>query len=216
MGVYIFLGIMLTLLVPSLLISLVADLTWWKITLLVAVVLLVGGYFFVSDSETFQTLYWRWAVPAVPRDETAFIGVADELRALRAEAASSTDQQVALRQTDARLCALPTDVDNWVGRVEQRYSLSTGEGASLTIGIWPRLVVRTALFADNTGTLIRAGTPLFATVSDLRTGDVVRFSGHIVGHDGACPDDPAIAPNEKLRDPEFLLRFEKVTKEAAH
>lgn len=216
MGVFIFLGIMGSLLVGTLLTSMIADLTWWMIVALLAVVLLIGGYFVIDNSDSFQTVYWRWRLPAFPPDETAFIAVAGELRALRVELATGADRDVALRETEARLCALPVVASNWIGRVEQRYSVNSGEGASLTIGISPHVVVRTAFFPDNTGTLIRIGSPLFAPVNGLEQGDVVRFSGTIVGHAGACPNDPPIDANEKLRDPEFLLRFAQVAKDAAH
>jgi hypothetical protein len=216
MGVLLIAGILGAILLPALLATLIADLTMWKVVGLVAVAMLVGGYFFVDDSDAFQTFYYRWTLPAFPPEETAFIAVADELRTLRAESASQADRDAALRQTEAKLCALPDAVDNWVGKVEQMYRVSRGESASLTIGIWPHLIVRTAFFPDSTGTLIRAGSPDFALVSGLRQGDVVRFSGRIIDHSGACPGDPPIDQNEKLRDPEFLFRFANVARQAAH
>jgi hypothetical protein len=216
MGVLLVAGILGVILLPALLATLIADLTLWKIVGLVALAMLVGGYFFVEDSDAFQTLYYRWTLSPFPPDETAFIAVADELRALRAESATRTDRDVALRQAEAKLCALPAFVDNWVGKVEQMYLVSRGESASLTIGIQPHLIVRTAFFPDSTGTLIRAGSPDFPLVSGLRQGDAVRFSGRIIGHAGACPGDPPIDQNEKQRDPEFLLRFANVARQAAH
>ncbi|HEY3846110.1 MAG TPA: hypothetical protein VGL95_03225 [Acetobacteraceae bacterium] len=216
MAVFIFFGILGAIFLPALLATLIADLTLWKIIGLVAVAILIGGFVVVEDSDAFQTLYYRWTLPPLPPDETAFIAVADELRKLRAESAPRADRDAALHQTEAKLCALPAVVDNWVGKVEQMYRVSRGESASLTIGIWPHLIVRTAFFPDSTGTLIRTGSPDFALVSSLRQGDVVRFSGRIIGHAGACPGDPPIDQNEKLRDPEFLLRFENVTRQAGH
>ena len=135
-----------------------------------------------------------------------------QLRVLRVAAATSPGHDAALREAEARLCALPAVVNNWAGRVEQRYSVSSGEGASLAIGISPHLVLRTAFFQDSTGTLIHQGTPLFVQVNELEQGDVVRFSGSFVGHAGVCPDDPPTEENEKLRDPEFIVRFNQVAK----
>jgi hypothetical protein len=214
MSVLIIVGVLAAFMLAALLAAMIADLTWWKCIVLVAAAVLVGGYFVVEDSDTFHRLYWRWSLPAFPPDETSFIAVADQLRGLRREAAAGSENAAALRQTEARLCALPMVAENWIGRVDQMFSVSTGEGVSLAIDIWPYLVVRTAFFPDHTGTLIRAGSPLFAPVSSLRQGDVVRFSGRIVGHSGACPDDPPVDENEKLRDPEFLLRFAQVAKAA--
>jgi hypothetical protein len=216
MGVILLLGGMLALFLPALLVTLVADLSVWKSLLLVALAMLVGGYFFVANNDAAQALYWRWTLPAFPPDETEFVTVAGKLRALRAEAATSGGDAAALHQTEARLCALPAAAENWVGKVEQTYLISTGEGASLTLGIWPHLAVRTALVPDRTDTVIHAGSPVFSHVTDLQQGDVVRFSGRIMGHAGACPDDPPTEPDEKLRDPEFLIRFTAVAKEAQH
>ena len=71
-------------LLPALLATLIADLTVWKIVGLVAVAILIGGFVLVEDSDAFQTLYYRWALPPLPPDETAFIAAADKLRTLRA------------------------------------------------------------------------------------------------------------------------------------
>lgn len=209
-------GFLGAILIPILLASMIADLTPTKVIALLTVSLLIGGYFIVRDSDTFQTLYWKWTLPSFPPDETTFAGIADELRVLRAAAATSPGHDAALRRVEARLCALPLVINNWAGRVEQRYLISTGEGATLTIGITPHLVFRTAFFPDHTGTLINAGTPLFAPVSELKQGDHVRFSATLLGHDGACPDDPPTDANEKLRDPEFLVRFTQVAKATGH
>lgn len=205
-------GFLGSLFLPVLLASMIADLTPIKVITLLTLTTLIGGYFIVGNSDTFQALYWRWTLPSFPPDETAFAGAAEELQALRLAPAANTGHDAALREAEARLCALPTVVDNWAGRVEQRYQISSGEGASLTIGIAPHLVVRTAFVPDDTGTLIRAGTPLFAQANELEQGDYVRFSGRLVGHAGACPNDPATDQYEKLRDPEFLLRFTQVAK----
>ena len=216
MGLLIIVGVLVAFMLAALLAAMIADLTWWKGIVLLAAAVLAGGYFVVEDSDTFHRLYWRWSLPAFPPDETSFIAVAEQLRALRRETAAGSVNAAALRQTEARLCALPVVADNWIGRVDERFAVSAGEGVSLAIEISPYLVVRTAFFPDHTGTLIRAGSLLFASVSALRQGDVVRFSGRIVGHAGACPDDPPVDENEKLRDPEFLLRFAQVAKAAGH
>jgi hypothetical protein len=216
MAALFFLEIMGAIFGPILLASMIADLTQWKIIMLVSVVILIALYFAIGNSDTYQTLRWRWSMPPLPPAETAFIGVADDLRGARVAAAADARKDAALQQTQSRLCALPNVVDNWVGRVEQRFLVNSRDGASLTIGIWPHLVVRTAFFPDSTGTLIRPGSPLFAQVNELRQGDLVRFSGRIVGHEGACPDDPPVDPNEKLRDPEFLLRFAQVVPLSGH
>jgi hypothetical protein len=214
MPIGLMLGFLGAIVIPVLLASIIADLTPTKVIVLLTMSVLIGGYFIVGNSDDFQTLYWQWTLPSFPPDETAFAAAADNVRVLRVAAATSPGHDAALREAEARLCALPAVVDNWAGRVEQRYSVSSGEGASLAIGISPHLVLRTAFFQDSTGTLIHQGTPLFVQVNELEQGDVVRFSGSFVGHAGVCPNDPPTEENEKLRDPEFIVRFNQVAKAA--
>ncbi|HUN42452.1 MAG TPA: hypothetical protein VMU81_19340 [Acetobacteraceae bacterium] len=196
---------------PVLFASIIADLTRWQITLLAAVACLAVGYFVVDHSDIFHRLYWQWTEPTPPADEATFIAAANDLRRQRAESDGATTDR--LRQAEARICALPADAANWVGRVAEMY-LTAGQQASLQVEIWPGLIVRTAFFAEPTGTLIRASSPVFSTVSELHDRDNIIFSGHIVGHDGACLGDPPVNRNEKLRDPEFLFFFTKVKKTA--
>jgi len=216
MGRLYFAAIMAAVLLPVMLAGFLMDATRRGVFALLLVAALFAGYFVFNSSDTLQAIYWTWTMPTYPPDETAFTAVADELRVLRVKRPSDADYEAALRQVEARVCALPGEANNWVGQVQQRYLISSGDGASLAIGISPHLVVRTAFFPDKTGTLIRAGTPLFAPANELEQGDVVRFSGTLVGHAGACPGDPPAEPNEKLRDPEFLLRFTQVAKTADH
>lgn len=213
MGVIMFAAIILGMLGPVLLASLIADMTWLRAGVLAVLGLLVACYFVVGNSETFQGLYWKWTLPASPAAEAAFVAAASELYAQRLESGAGNTTE--LRQAEARLCALPDVADNWVGRVTQVFLNNSGAGASLTVAFWPHIFVRTAFFPDSTGTLIREGTPLFAQVKDLQPGDVVRFSGRIVGHAGACPGDPPVDRNEELRDPEFLFNFARVAREHA-
>ncbi|HEY6430723.1 MAG TPA: hypothetical protein VIZ17_01980 [Acetobacteraceae bacterium] len=187
-----------------------------KVILLLAAVILVGGYYVVDSSDFFQKLYWRWTLPGFPPDETAFIAAADELHALRVEPLEQAGRAAALHQAEARLCALPVVAHDWVGRVGQTLLTGSGDGASLVVRIWPTLSVRTAFFPDNSGTLIRTGSAMFAPATGLHPGDIVRFGGTIVGRAGACPGDPPIDRNEELRDPEFLFRFADVAEDHAH
>jgi hypothetical protein len=210
LGVIILGVIFLGLIALPLAAAMIADLTWRQVVVLSTAAMLLAGYIVVRNSDTFQTMYWRWTMPEAPASETAFITAAEKLHALRVRDPGGSNDLAALRQAEATLCALPSTVAGWNGRVEQAYLTDSNQGESLAVAIWPHIVVRTALFPDATGTLIPADTPAFGQVHGLRPGDAVRFDGRIVGHAGACPGDPPINRNEKLRDPEFLLAFSKV------
>jgi hypothetical protein len=211
MGPLILVGVMMGMLIPVVVSAALADLTMRKVLVIIAVLLLTTSGLTIYNTTVFQELYWSWGLPPVPVDEAAFVTMADQLHAARIAPAGDQAAGGALQQVAARLCAAPNQVTGWVGRVEHMYPSANGDHASLAIRIAIHVVVRTALFPDTTDTVVRSGTPLFATVSELREGEVVRFAGDLVGHTGACPGDPPTDPNEALRDPEFLFRFASVT-----
>lgn len=198
-----------------LLAAMIADMTWRKVIVLGTAMVLIAGYFVVRDSEAFQVAYWKWGLPTVPPDEATFIAAARDVRALRLQPPATPGDAAALHHAESRLCALPADVRNWVGRVDGHYLDNAGDGMTLEVTIWPHVVIRTALFPDASGTLISAGSPMFAVAKALKGDDVVRFSGHLAGRAGACPNDP-VDPNEMLSDPEFLFAFSKVEKPAGY
>jgi len=202
------------IILPVLLASMIADLTRLQLILLVVAAALVCAYFVIDDSEAFQRQYWRWTQPTPPADESAFIAAADDLRRQRADAGGAITDK--LRQSETRLCALPTVASNWVGQVNQIYQSNSGHEASLAVEIWPHLLVRTALFADSSDTLIRAPSPVLAAAAALHPGDLVRFDGRVVGRAGACPGDPPVDRNERLRDPEFLFNFTRIMPASPH
>jgi len=196
---------------PVLFASLIADLTRRQIILLTTAACLVVGYFVAENSEIFDRLYWQWTVPAAPPAETAFIAAAENLHARRVAYADGKTSLPEVHRAETAICALPTAAVNWVGRITQKYLSDTGRSESLSVAIHPHVIVRTALFPDESHTLIPVDSHVFAGISHLESGDVVRFDGRIVGHAGACPGDPPIDNADKLRDPEFLFAFSQVS-----
>ena len=63
--------------------AMIADLTWPQVVVLSTAAMLLAGYIVVRNSDTFQTMYWRWTMPEAPASETAFITAAEKLHALR-------------------------------------------------------------------------------------------------------------------------------------
>ena len=191
---------------PPLLVAIIADMTRARLTLLVSLTVAVVGYFLITNTATFQALDWKWTLPAPPAAETAFIAAADKLHTLRLNHASGA----VLHDAKARLCAQTAVASGWVGRVVEKYLDDAGNAATLAVIIWPHVTLRTAWFPDDTNTLVRAGSPLFVTVDHLHGGETVRFSGRIMGHDGACHPDPPANRDALTRDPEFLFTFSRV------
>jgi hypothetical protein len=216
MSIALFGGLMSLIFLPMLLATMIADLTWWKAFALTVVAVAIAGYVVIGRSETFQSLYWHWTMPTAPASEAAFVSAAEALRNARADFAGGGHDRARLHQAEQRLCALPSQADDWSGKVAQMFLTAAGDGASLAVAVAPHLVLHTALFRDNSGTLIAGDAPLFAKARTLREGDILRFSGVILGHDGACPGDPPVSRNEVLRDPDFLFRFARIQAPVAH
>ena len=214
MAPLIIVGALLGILVPVLLASAVADLTKRKVIGLIVLVAVGGSAVWVWESDPFQRQYWRWRLPQMPTDEANFVADAERMRDLRVAQSRSTGPQSALQEVESRLCAISPTAHDWVGRVARMYPSSSGDEASLAIRVSPKVILRTALFAGPTATLIPAGSPLFETVKNLTEDQVVHFSGSFVDRLGACPGETPPNQNEKQRDPEFLFRFTRVVSDA--
>lgn len=214
MAPLIIVGALLGILVPVLLASVIADLTRRKIIALIVLVAVGGSAIAIWSSDAFQRRYWHWMLPKMPAAQSDFIALAQRLRDLREHTDARTISPP-LREVESELCALPVNVEDWVGRVAHVYQNASGDAASVAIQIAPHLTLSTALFAGPSGTLIKTTSPLFATVRQLQERQIVRFGGTLVGHAGACPDEPPINPNERQRDPEFLFRFRLIAPDGA-
>lgn len=204
-------GAFLFILLPPLIGVLIADLTWGQVAALACAGLLIGGYFTVRDSDAFQSYEWRWTVPPPPPAEAAFIAAAEKLHAVRLAYAKGKAGAPALHQAEAAICRLPPAAKHWVGRITQTYTTDSGRSVSLSVAIRPHVLVRTAFFPDDTHTLIPVHTQPFTALQAAKPGQVVRFDGRVVGHAGACPGEPPIAAVDKLRNPEFLFAFSRLT-----
>lgn len=100
-------------------------------------------------------------------------------------------------------------VADWVGKVVKIEDHVDGKDA-LQIAISPHATVGTredARIDDSRNTLIAPSSPMFAQVSHMKAGDLVRFSGQFFFNAETCIEETSQSLDGKVANPEFLFRF---------
>lgn len=99
-----------------------------------------------------------------------------------------------------------------MGRIDTLSSNNDGKGV-LGLKISKNMVIKTwnNSFSDTSdGTLIPTDSPLFATVSAMKIGDLVTFSGEFLPSPSDCLRETSLSMPGGMADPEFLFRFTDV------
>lgn len=124
-------------------------------------------------------------------------------------------QQGAVRPMRARgLCKiLPSHyVRNWVGTVQTATRTEKGRGV-LSVEIAPGILVRTwnNTLADSADhTLIDPNSQVFGSLSGLRAGQTILFSGTFPASDTDCIEESGLTAHDSLTDPQFIMNFQSV------
>lgn len=169
-------------------------------------------------------------LPVVP-EEPAYPGEPDQQRALRsilihfalrgADAANNVGVSTA-RQERAEVLSSPVLAVDWVGivyAVEPTAARNAFLSVHLAHLFVPYSLITSQADSRHGGTLIQRGTPLFETVSSLRPGQRVQFSGQLVCvmeiefGGGSQPDCPRRSQRDDwaaLAWPAFLFRFDRI------
>ena len=104
-------------------------------------------------------------------------------------------------------------VTDWVGTISKIDSNSDGYGV-LKIELAKNIYVQTwnnSLSDTFDHTLIKPSTTLFETVSNLKKGQKVKFSGKFFKDDDTCISEGSLSLDGKLKEPEYIFRFSQVT-----
>jgi hypothetical protein len=104
------------------------------------------------------------------------------------------------------------DIQDWVGIVQRLGSNNDGNG-TLTVRIGDRIALKTwnnSLSDTGAGTLITHGSDLFAAASQLREGQLVRFSGSLFPNRSDCYREASLGVAGSMTEPEFVFRFEAI------
>jgi hypothetical protein len=147
--------------------------------------------------------------------QDAFVGIVEEARR-RYQAAANDMAKGGVRawRKDAICKALPSlTVDDWKGEIYLLSSNSDGKGVvAITIG--PDIYVKTwnnSLSDINGHTLIEPNSSVFRTLSAMKKGDHVRFSGRFVPGNADCALEGSLTQDGSMTEPEFILRFSAVS-----
>ena len=161
------------------------------------------------------------AVPAdaptmLPPSETSFIEVVSTAQG-NSQRTENDMQKGGVKATrDKAICNTMTspEVRDWIGTIQTIDSNSDGKGV-LAISIAPDVLIKTwnnAISDIETHTLLEPGSPVFQTASALKVGQRVAFSGSFLqGNEGDCFLEGSMTLDGKLRSPEFIFQFSKIS-----
>ena len=153
-------------------------------------------------------------VPDEVANEPMFI---DAVQSARTEfnAAANEMAQGGIRASRRKeLCrALATlQIKGWTGKIAKLSSNSDGFGV-LAVSIGENVTLETwnnALSDSSYHTLIAPDSDLFRTVSKMKEGDSVRFSGYFFPSDIDCVREGSLTLSGSMTDPEFIFHFDSV------
>jgi hypothetical protein len=148
---------------------------------------------------------------SIPANEKEFILSVQQGQAAFRSAPNQMAQGGSRSKRRIAICqSLPQiSVSDWVGRIDALSSSSDGKGV-LEISLTPDIRVKTWNndFSDSAShTLIDPSSSLFGTVSQMRKGDQVVFSGAFFPNDVDCVKETSVSLEGSMTDPEFLFRF---------
>jgi hypothetical protein len=105
-------------------------------------------------------------------------------------------------------------IEGWKGIIKSLSSSSDGQGV-LEILISDHVTVKTfnnqlSDSLSSTPTLIRPGSSLFQTVSGMKEGDLVTFSGTFLPDEADCVKEGSLTLAGSMTQPEFIFQFSSV------
>ena len=107
------------------------------------------------------------------------------------------------------------ECNGWTGRLEEMTTTSKGnaclkisfEGGPVTIATYNNEL---SDIGDNT--LIPLNCDLFNKVTDLKTGMVVKISGHFLADEQDFIKESSLTENGSMTEPEFIVKFTQIEK----
>lgn len=116
------------------------------------------------------------------------------------------------------VCALPIArtlaAQDWIGQVSTRTTNGDGKGV-LGVTLAPSIEIKTwnnSLSDIGSHTLIEPTSSMFNAMGSLQKGDWVRVSGQLMRSDVDCIRETSMSLSGSMTEPEFLFRFERMTR----
>ncbi|MES2160480.1 MAG: lysozyme inhibitor LprI family protein [Pseudomonadota bacterium] len=177
-----------------------------------------------SPSSSSETSESSSAAPVVadlvtserPRDEAAFIDAVSQAQAAQSSAQNDMQRGGIKADRDTAICkVLATGtIQGWTGRVSKVDANSDGKGV-FAVEIAPNIFLKTwnnDLSDINDRTLMEPGSQVFKAASRMQKDSSVRISGNFFsGSEGDCIKEGSLTLRGKLKDPEFIFRFDSVS-----
>lgn len=150
-----------------------------------------------------------------PQNQAAIVEASKTAMEKAKKAENDMQKGSALNERNKTICANlgSLSVDNWVGIISKIDSNSDGFGV-LEIQIAKNIFVKTwnnSLSDSFHDTLIKPSTALFETVSNLKKGQKVKFSGNLFKDSSTCIVEASLSLDGKLKEPEYIFKFSQVT-----
>lgn len=144
-------------------------------------------------------------IEAVTKARSQFIAAANELAA---GGVRNNRQQAVCSALQGNY------VSGWIAKVAYQSTNGDGKGV-ITLELAPDLKVSTwnnavSDFSDKT--LIDPDTPLFKSLTTMKRGDIVRFSGGFFPSNLDCVGEQSVTLAGSMRSPVFTMRFSSVRK----
>lgn len=182
----------------------------------IVILAIVGIVYYAANNkpkgpDAFDTAYQ--SAPTVEKDFVSTVKDAQN----KAKSAENDMQLGGIRaQRDALVCRVMTNknVSGWIGKVDNISSNSDGRGV-VSISLSEDVNVKTwnndiSDYGDHT--LITPGSELFEAASQLKEGDVVRFSGNFISDNENCIRESSLGIRGKVTEPEYIFKFNSIEK----
>ncbi|MGV1962969.1 hypothetical protein ACQZ5G_22015 [Agrobacterium sp. 22-214-1] len=171
----------------------------------------------VGNSTTASASAVKSAAAPSPERQASFIAAISDYKT-RFESAGNELQQSVLR--DERRAAILKAVgdelraDGWLGTLRKLETNSDGN-AVIVVRIAPNIDLATwnnAISDVLHSTLIEKGTPLYAALVNMSTGDRVKVSGNFIHAEADGLFEQSITIRGAMTAPEFLFKFTDISK----
>jgi hypothetical protein len=154
--------------------------------------------------------------PQLPNDQAQFVKA---VSSARTAFSGAPNELAAGGVRSSRMNAICNAVINqaasdWYGKVTKMTSNGDGKGV-LSISVAPDVQVSTwnnALSDIGDNTLIDPSSSMFKTISTLKVGDWVKFSGRFSSSKVDCVKEQSVTIRGSMTDPAFVMRFSSVKK----
>jgi hypothetical protein len=152
----------------------------------------------------------------VPSDQARFISAVVAARTAYKSAPNELAAGGIRNSRQQAICSALMDqsAPGWVGKIRKLTSNGDGKGV-ISVELAPDIHVSTwnnALSDIGDHTLIDPNSSMFKSLSTMKVGDVVKFSGRFSPSKTDCVGEQSVTLAGSMTDPAFTMRFTSISK----